>query len=329
MVAKWSVTSTKPFVYISPQGDGSVLATTRDDVVSIDASGAQTLLYDGPESAPPSLVLAEGVKGFGVRAGGSIVLHDASGAKKASVPLEPLEYARLIPGSLRTFVPRAESIDGEHGRMLEGRVFDESGKLGAKFAATGLRQSRTSNDYVVWATGKQLTKTKLAGGDVWSLPIMVQRFEIDQQARFGIVNRAGDTRVVELFDEDKLLTKTTFDRPIWNLAISPEGKYAAANSKTTVRLFASGKLAKTWTLGSVYPVSLDVSDLGYVLVGVQDLQKHMSSVLLYDAGGALKWSQTFGVDHNAHRPEVRFGPDGAAFLVRTKQELSYFVMEAP
>jgi hypothetical protein len=182
---------------------------------------------------------------------------------------------------------------------------------------------------VFWATAGEWHKHKLDGSALWSLPIRVQRFELDYAGKRSIVQRAGDTRRVELYDEQSLIGQSTFDRPLYNLAIAPLGQYAAANSKTILRLFHGGKTVAQVQLGSVYPVSMDVADDGWMLVGIQDRRARASYVRMYDAKGVLKWSKTLPDERQAYRPEVRFTPDGKGFFVREKSTLSFYTREVP
>lgn len=325
---KWTVASSEPFIDLAPKSDGSVLATTRRSVLAIDPAGNKTVLFEdkGKESVGPPHVL-EGVDGFLVRTTKGAVVHDAAGAKTASLSLGTNEYARLIPGSLGTFAPHARSTDPENGSVDEGRVFSETGVLAAKFPSDGLLQSRTTKSSVFWATRSSLTKTKLDGGEVWSAPIAAHRFETDVVGRFFAVNRTGDTRVLELYEESNLIGKSTFDAPLWNVAIAPNGIYAAACSKKVLRLFKGGKLVATIPLAGVYPVSLDVSERGDVLLGTQDERKKTTGVSLFDASGAAVWNASFDEDTNAYRPDVRFMPDGKGFFVRGKAGISFYAME--
>lgn len=323
---KWKVTSPEPFIGLAPRSDGSALATTRTSVLAIDPTGTKTVLFEDKDGAAHPYV-QEGVEGFLVRTSKGAVVHDASGAKKSSLALGPNEWARLVPGGLGTFAPHAVSADAEDSAVDKGRIFSDTGALSATFSAEGLVQSRTTKSYVIWSTRKALVKSKLNGTAVWSASVAVHRFETDAAGRFLVVHRAGDTRVVELYDEAKPIGSSTFDTPIWNVAISPSGVYAAACSKTVARLFKGGKLQASIPLVGVYPVSLDVSDRGQVLVGTQDRQKKQTAVTLADPSGATVWNQIFDDDTNAYRPDVRFAPDGRGFFVREKSGLSFYAME--
>lgn len=328
-VLKWKVPSQAPFVHVALRSDGSALATTHDDVVAIDTAGHASVVHDGPPPPQgPRPVVSEGSDGFLLPGNGQVRVYDASGGAKTKIALGINEYAVFVPGSLRTFVPLAESSDPEHGRVVKARVLDESGKVASTFVAEDLVQSRVTASHVLWATRKDLTKTKLDGSKVWTLPIRAQKLEASADAGRLVVNRGGDTRVVQLYAETKLLGSHTFDAPIWNIAIAPAGRFAAANSKTTLRIFDNGKQRASIALGNVYPVSLDVADDGAVLLGLQDGKKPATRATLYDASGTSSWSQTFASDRNAYRPDVRFTPDGSGFAVRDAAGLSFFSREA-
>jgi hypothetical protein len=326
---EWHVPSQSPFIYVAPRSDGSVLATTADDVLSIDPAGNASVVYDGPPPPNgPRPVVSEGSDGFLLPDSGQVGVHDASGAQQATIGVALNEYARFVPSSLRTFVPKVEALDPENGRVIEGRVFDEAGNLAKAFATPDLVKSRLTANHLLWATRTEIKKTKLDGSNVWTLPLPVQKLEAAADATRWIVNRGGDTRVVEIYAETTKIGASTFDRPIYNLAIAPNGTWAAACSKTTLRTFENGKLKKSIALGSVYPVSLDVADDGAVLLGLQDTKEN-TSVRWYDWKGTLLWSQSFAKDRNAYRPEVRFTPNGTGFVVRDAAGLSFFSRGVP
>lgn len=324
----WHVPGQKPFVSVVPRSDGSALATTHDDVFSIDPTGAVTVVHDGPPPPQgPRPIIAEGSDGFLVPSKERVSVHDASGALKTEVPLGLNEYARFVPGSLKTFVPSVESPDPEHGRVLAARVFDESGAQSFAFETKDLVKSELTAGHLVWATRTELTKSTLDGSKIWKLPIRVQKLEASADAKRLIVNRGGDTRVVELYDESKKIGASTFEAPLWNIAIAPNGKFAAASSRSTLRIFENGKQIASMALGDVYPVSLDVADDGSVLLGTQTRKEPSSAVRLFDPGGDELWSKPFASDRNAHRPDVTFTPDGKGFSVRDAAGISFFARE--
>ncbi|MBX3260069.1 MAG: hypothetical protein KF782_10285 [Labilithrix sp.] len=326
---KWSVTSASPFVDLAPRSDGSAIAATKESVLSIDASGAKTTLYAGPPPVGRPLV-QRGAEGFLVPTGKGVSVHDATGTAKGAVSFGANEYARLIPGGLDTFVPRAESIDPEDVTIVEGRVFSQTGALAASFATSKLVKSRITKSHVLWATRSTLTKSSLAGATEWvNTSVQPHRFEIDDEGRAYIVNRSGDTRVVELYDKTTRLGAYTFDAPVWNIAIAPGGVYAAASSKSVAVVFKHGAVVGKVPLGGVYPVSLDVADDGRLLLGTQDRAKKTTGVALFDASGASLFSKPFGDDDDAYRPDVRFAPGGNGFFVRDRAGLSFYVTEAP
>jgi hypothetical protein len=329
VVFKWSSLTNQRLAELAPRNDGSALASTREDVIAFSPNGTKTVVFDGTMSNGPP-VLREGTEGFAVEKAGALDLYDASGAKKGSAPMSSLQYARLVPGSLQSFVPSVDPVGVEEGRVTQGRILSSTGAQVSSFPAGGLLQSRTTASHVVWATASALNKTTLAGANVWSMPIWAHKFEVSTNARYSIVNRGEAKKTVDLYDEKLKKGTSTFGRAVWNLAMAPAGQYAAANDKTSARLFKNGALQATVQLGTtVFPVSLDVSDLGYVLVTTHSPPLASSKVSLYDAIGVLRWSQTLPADSNAFRPEVRFTPNGLGFFVREKMKLSYYGLVNP
>lgn len=320
---KWAKSGS--FGSLAPRNDGSAITTMKGKAVGISPSGAATTLYAG-DLTPK---LQRGSEGFLVPHAKGTTVYDAMGIRKGEVLHAAHEYAKLIPGSVDVFVPRARSGDPENLDIDEARVFKSDGNLGSKFKAEELVLSRLTKSHLFWATRDTLVKSTFDGGLVWKGEIPANRFEVDDPGRYLIVNRDGDTRVVDVYDGTKRLGTSTFEAPVWNIAIAPNGSFSAANSKTTARLFNGGKLAASFQLGEVFPVSLDVSDEGYVLVGTQDRKKKVAVVTLYTAAGAVAWSKPLGEDDNAYRPDVRFAPNGRGFFVRDRAGVSFYAMVNP
>ncbi len=312
------------FGAIAPRSDGSAIATAKDKAIAISPSGAMTTLFSG---GTPKV--QRGSEGFLVPTPKGTLVYDATGTRKGQVSHAINEYVKLIPGGLETFAPRGRSGDPENLDVEEARIFEADGSLVSKFKADDLVQSRLTKSHLFWATRDRIVKSTFGGATEWTLEARAHRFEVDDRGQSLIVNRAGDTRVVEVYEGTKRAGASTFDAPVWNLAIAPSGGFSAASSKTTARLFDKGKLVTSIQLGDVFPTSLDVSDKGYVLVGTQDRRKKISAVTLYTAGGAVAWNKTFGDDDNAYRPDVRFSPDGSGFFVRDRAGLSFFAMVNP
>jgi hypothetical protein len=320
---KWS--NAGAFTALAPRSDGSALATTKGTALAIGPTGAKTTLYTG--STTPRL--QRGSEGFVVPIGKGAVVYDATGVRKGEVTYGANEYAKLVPGSLQTFVPHARSGDPENLDIDQARVFAPDGSLGSTFKTDNLAQSRLTKSHLFWSTRHAIVKSTLAGTTVWTSQVPAHRFEVDDPGRYLIVNQDGDTRVVDIYDGTARLGTSTFDAPVWNIAIAPGGAFSAANSKTVARLFNNGRLAASMQLGEVFPVSLDVSDQGYVLVGTQDRRRKVTVVTLYMATGAVAWNKTLGDDDNAYRPDVHFAPNGRGFFVRDRAGLSFYTMVNP
>lgn len=328
VVSSWTVPSPAPFIEVASKSDGSALVTTREDVIRISPTGVKTVVYDGaPDTGRPRV--AEGVDGFFVSHAGQYRVYDGSGTQKASVAIAGGDYPRLVPGSLNTFWARTGTGDPETPRVMEGRLVNATGTVTASFGATDLTHSRVGKTHVVWATPTTVTKTSFSGATSWSKTLAVHALEIDDAAKFWLASRRGDTHIVDLFDGTTAIGSSTFESPVWNLSISPLGQWAAANSKGVARLFKAGKTQAQVQIGDVFPVSLDVSDAGYLLLGLQSRKNKNCLVKLYDSAGAEKWSKTLPADDNAYRPDVRFTPDGKGFTVREQSTLSLYTLVSP
>jgi hypothetical protein len=157
----------------------------------------------------------------------------------------------------------------------------------------------------------------------------VRKIEISRDAVYGIVNSAFDSSKIHIYKEETELGNDNVDGPVWNIAISPDGRFAAASSQTRLHIYADGTRIAAIDLNLEYTVSVAVNNSGEVLVGGQK-SGHGAHVALYDRDGALLWEESAGTDNSAWRPEVRFDTSGDHYFVRHKERLaSYSIVRAP
>lgn len=120
---------------------------------------------------------------------------------------------------------------------------------------------------------------------------------------------------------------------VWNLTISPSGRFSAATTRSVLYLFRDGILTRTVPLRVAYANSLAVSDRGEALVGAQTIKPAATGaaqspgpaqIVLYDARGQLLWKEAVGIDRKGYRPAVGFAPGGDRFVVVEKRGVSSY-----
>jgi hypothetical protein len=316
-----------PFVFVAPMADGGCLATTHTDVRLIDTAGAAELVFEGSFGPPRTRpVLNPTGETFGIFHGRGLTVFDRGGGELFEVPVEPLDYVRLIPGTKGVFVPEVERHGIEEGAVVAASVLDAGGSVEASFRTPGLEISRVTRNHLVYATRSELVKTTLTGEQVWRVAAELGGFELSADGQRIIANSSVDTRVVLHFLEAEEVGRTSLRETVWNLALSPSGSYSLATTKTRAVLFSEGKPKSDIQLRVEYANSAAVSNRGEVLVGGQDA-KHGSHVYLFDADGNRLWTERFETDAQAWRPEVRFFPDGDRFVVRSKTGITSYRIE--
>jgi hypothetical protein len=316
-----------PFTWLAPTGDGAVLAATQTDVFRVDAAGQAVRVYAGTLGPPRTRpVLNATGETFGILQRGGFALFDAGGERLTELPIAPLEYVKLIPGSRRVFLPKVQVLGIDEGVVTAVRIVNEHGTVDASFPTPGLRISRLTERHLVYATRSELVKTTLAGEGLWRIPAQVQSFELSTDAQRIIATASADARIVLHLREAAEVGRTSLDGAVWNLAFSPSGTYSVATTQRTAYVFREGALRRSIRLRIASANSVAISDSGEVLVGGQD-GRHRSHVLLYDTAGRRLWTTELETDTQGWRPEVRFLVDGDRFLVRGKRGVTSYRIE--
>jgi len=328
----WSYTPEpeKPLARFVPLADGGVLAATpAGDVLAIDAHGGETLLVPaGVSAVQPRVVFNATGDTFGILRGETFELYDRQGTKLSALPVQPGMF-KLVPSSRKIYSPEVRQGGPEDRLVLNARILDAVGTVQASWPAQGLEISRLTDQHLVYATADELVKTTLSGTELWRVPIRVRKLKISQDAIHSLVNSAYSSSKIHLFKEENELGSDDLGAPVWNIAISPDGRYAAASTQTRLHIYADGAVRQAIQLGVEYAVSIAVNNRGEVLVGGQKTG-HTAHVALYNWKGALLWQESAGTDDSAWRPEVRFDATGDHYLVRYKDRLaSYMIVRAP
>ncbi|NOQ47252.1 MAG: hypothetical protein GQ559_11395 [Desulfobulbaceae bacterium] len=313
-----------------PMAAGGALASTpRGDVYAIDTSGREMLLVEGIQSEPRSRVVFNTTGDtFGILRSDGFTIYDAQGTKLSTQPIQRGMY-KLVPSGQRIYSPEVREEGPEDRTVINARILDRLGTVQAVWPAPGLEISRLTSQHLVYVTNTELVKTTLAGTELWRTPVPVRKIKISEDGVYSIINSAYASNRILHYKESTGMGTDTFDGPVWNLAISPGGRYAAATSQTELHIYADGLIQHATKLAVEFAVSVDVNDRGEVLVGGQAMD-HAAYVALYDQGGSLLWEDRSGPDNNAWRPEVKFDTAGDHYLVRHKDRLvSYRIERSP
>lgn len=315
------------FARFLPLAAGGALASTREgDVYAIDSGGRETLLLAASEPPAPTRVVFNGTGDtFGILHEDGFSVYDAQGGKLSDLPLQPGFY-KLVPSGRRIYSPEVREDGPEDRTVINARILDGLGVVQASWPVPGLEISRLTSQHLVYATATELIKTTLAGTELWRTPVRVRKLAVSDDATRSIVNSARDSNTIHQFAEETMIGTDRFERAVWNLAISPDGRHSAATSQTELRMYQDGVLKHAIELPVEFAVSVDVNDRGGVLVGGQ-AARHVAYVALYDAGGALIWEDRSAPDDNAWRPEVRFDASGDHCVVRHKDKLTSYTID--
>lgn len=300
-----------------------MLAATGGAVILVAADGTPKQIVKLSQEAPAErAVLASTGGAFGVLQGKKLHVRDAAGDSLYSASVGASDAVRLWPDGKAYVDPVVEGDDPEHGEAREVRVGDKVAT--EAFDAKGLRATRPAGDYLFYRTDAEIRKVDRKGAPIWSAQVPARLFEPDAAGRWLVVARRDDVRKVAIYDDQNVVGSTSLEGPVWNVAIAPGGKFAAANSKGKLVVFADGKLAGSAQLGGGRPVALAVSDKGDVLVGYQDPAKKISLVIGFDSKGTQRWQIEVPHGKQAYRPDPRFFPDSKGFVVRHEAGLGAY-----
>ncbi len=320
----------KPLVRFVPLAEGGALAATpAGGVYAIDVNGRASLLVPAVVSNTQSRVVFNATGDtFGILRGESFVLYDVQGTQLSELPFQEGMF-KLVPSSRRIYSPEVRQDGPEDRVVINARILDALGDVVTSWPAPGLEISRLTSQHLVYATNTELVKTTLSGTELWRIPIKLRKLTISSDAAYSLINSAHTSSKIHYLKDDTELGSDDLGSPVWNLALSPNGRHAGASTQSRLHLYADGSRRAAIDLNLEYAVSIDVNNKGEVLVGGQ-AKDHAAHVALYGEDGALLWEESSGTDTSAWRPEVRFDATGDHYLVRYKDRLaSYMIERAP
>lgn len=302
-------------VDVAPRDDGSLLAASGNAVFAIDKDGHATALGSGERA-----VLDPAGRAFGLWQRDAFHVFDANGERLGTLPAPLLSTFKFAPGGKLVYAPRV-TVRREFGVVESVRLVRPDGSKVADFPAAALQISRLFDNRIVYTLPDALVARAFDGQELWSAKLPVHKFEASGD-RAIVVRRYVPGEVLHL-DRGQRLATAKVEGVVWNLAISPDGRFSAATTQTQLYVFRDGQPTATLRLPLAYANALDVSNRGEALVGGQGA-KGEAMVLLYDAQGTLLWRGEAGQDRAAYRPGVRFAPGGERFLVIEQRGVSAY-----
>ncbi|MDD5307549.1 MAG: hypothetical protein PHU25_09550 [Deltaproteobacteria bacterium] len=316
---------------VSAPGGGLLASTSFGDVYRVSDTGATSLLFDGNSDVPrPRALLNPAGNTFIVRDAESISLYDADGTLLGTSAVEGAHFSRPVTNTELIFVPQWNADIGEgesENPVIGGSIIDADGNVQSSFSAEGLRGLNITSARMIYLTRDDIVVLNLQGDELWRVPQRAESFDASEQATKLIVEDGQDTTRVLHFHGALQAHAVSLGGAVWNVAMSPDGVYSAATTEQAVHIFHDGELRVSKSLPVTYAVSVDVSNLGEVVVGGQnaDATPHL---FLLDRNGKILWEdQGTNVDRYGWRPEVRFQTGGEAITARTKSGIGFYQIE--
>ncbi len=324
------------FVQISETTSGELLAMTHSDVYSIDTNGVSTERYTGDRSM--IFVLNAGGNNFGVYSRGEFSLRDNNGDLIDTQPVSSAAFFAPIPNSDDLFSPISQPHHQEYDEIVYGRIVDASGAVQYAFPIDDFDLVKVTSDFIYYSTyDHEIVKLNHQGTELWRLSQPILNMKVSSSGGRIIARSRSAKNTVLHYLEDTLISTTDVTYKASRLAISPSGEFSAAGTQYSdyntadfqpyLHTFENGEQKRILDLPMKYVVSVDVSDLGEIIVGGQDFE-YNPRVMLFNHFGVLLWENEYAiVDNIAGRPGVRFMNQGEAFIVNTKDGVFYYDIE--
>jgi|GEM_PF-3355742 len=322
----WSVPSPSGEVFqqVGTAADGDVLASTQSSVLRIASSGASTLVG----SIPPGQSATLDTKGMGyaLKADASVTLYDRAGTALVDTAVSADDYVKVFPGAQRMMVASVRT--DLYSSLVTGATAIGPG-FTAVLDAPGIVLSRLSNNQVHYTNGLQTVQLTQSGSEVTRRDVPLRDLEVDDTGSrmIGEIARRG-TALVHVTN-GVVGDTLSLDTPLWDLAMSPDGIFSAATWQTGVHVFATGKLQGSYALPLSVATRVAVSERGETLVGGKTADGK-AIVLLLARNGSELWRYLGDTETHPYRPDVRFFPQGDAFVIRSASALTaYTISRSP
>lgn len=181
------------------------------------------------------------------------------------------------------------------------------------------------------------------GSKLWNVNESYRFFDVANGAHRVIGNSSSLIRKFVLFESGKLIGDSSLERPVHNVAISPNGEFIIVTDARTVRFFMN-QLQDVWGYTfedeSLTINSIVVSDSGFVACGLlrdngekspPEIRYTEGRVFLFEQNGNIIWQEAYDLKlANAWIPIVALTPVTESQMilkVQTRDKLFLYTIE--
>ena len=311
------------FGQVVPMASGTTWAEGRLGAYRVDAAGNAVLF--GPAAGKPFFIDPAYGAYVGVVTNGYFVIYDAAGTEQLNVQLSPDSSATVVPGRAIAAMKYMTGQDPENLFVSKVRFVGEG--YDANINVADFRRSLLTRDYYVFTTSTDIRVHDYTGAEVNRYTVAADLMAASTGSKaFAFVAHGTKSLVYTRLPAGALGTPMTLDSPVWNLALSSDGRFMVATTSQSVYLFLDGALVNTVPLAVAYINSADVSDEGLVVLGTQNSDE---STQLWSVGSAGVKGFTMArsvKDRRAYHPDVHFVPGGHGFLSSERNGISAFTL---
>ncbi len=284
--------------------DGAVLASTGGSLHRIELGGESELIYSGGR-----VLLDPAAPLYGFFEGQVMQVFNLNGEPRGVVQADPLGVS-LVPGAELVFVP---TVDFGHDSVTvrSAAFFKAAGEVAGAVEVSDLFSFQLDKDRFAYATHDTAYVYGLEGDLRFKVEGGFHKFDIAGDHMLAVERGTGRLMV---FEGNHLVAEQEMDAAVWNIDLSPSGRFKVATTKNRLYTFDGDQLMADVPLSAAFANSVAISDRGEILVGAQDGEGGMEIQLL-DIKGNLLWSGGNGREERGFWPAVSFDADGNRFLV--------------
>jgi hypothetical protein len=309
------------FGAVVPRTDGTLWAAGLRGAYRVDAAGTATLF--APSIAKSFLVDPADGGFIGVVSGSDFVIYDASGTQQASVAVPDNASVALAPGRAVAAMKLLTGVVEEGLDTTAVRLVGEGHDV--TFPVSDFRRSFPTRDYYLHTTSTEIIVHDYAGNELHRYPSAADLMAASTGSRaFGFVVHGTTSVAYTHLPSGALGTPVALDGPVWNLALSPDGRFMVATTKQKVYLFLDGAVVNTVPIAVAYINSADVSNEGLVVLGTQN-NDQTTQLRGLGPQGVIGFTRSRpSLDGRGYHPAVRFTPDGRGFVSSERDGASIF-----
>jgi hypothetical protein len=327
---RWTAAATDESLFgqVVPCADGTLLAAGRQGLYRIDASGhavpftpalGSSYAFDPVGGAYLGALVTTDA---GV-SGGEFVLYDLNGVEKQRVSAPLYAGVHVVPGHPIAALRLMDGPDPEHLATTTVRFAGEGHDV--SFAVSDFRRSFLTADYYIHTTSTETIVHDYTGAELHRYSTAADLMAASASSKaFAFVVHGTKNVVHAQLPAGALSAPVTIDAPVWNLALSPDGRFTVATTQQTVSVFLDGALVKTLPVPVDYIISADISNEGLVVLGAQNADQS-TQILGMGSNGANSFTVLRpSKDRRGYHPDVRFFPDGHGFVTSERDGASTF-----